>query len=303
MSETTEQVSKKNCNEFKVNATIDNESITGTACCYARNITVCRSTLEPKSTHLCWYEDGNSKEFCIYPLESEAQGRRRQRVSILFHRFNVAGIIVSAFSGLFLLISIARIFRPELMRCCPRFMLAAIMNLNAMLTRNYDGPHSSQSSGDHSYTGQPSYYTTAALRRRISTLIERTKLSEEEVRALHAEGWTCCICLEQQTEGDSSLSVSRLQCKHATHSTCLQSWLEKGRAVCCLCGAGVFPDDMKEGVSTSSFTSGNDGGPSGSLRVERTEGSPSSPATSISIEQSQPRPTAPLQSGGHREEV
>lgn len=172
------------------------------------------------------------------------------------------------------------------MRCLPRFALAAIMNLNAMAARNQYGPHPHPSSEELSYTRQPSRHSTATLRRRISTLIERTKLSEEQACALRDEGWSCCICLDERVEDGNYLSVSRLHCNHAAHSECLQSWLEKGRTVCCLCGTDAFPDDMKEGVSTSSFTSGYDGGPLGSLEVERTEAALSSPATSVFIEQS-----------------
>lgn len=126
-------------------------------------------------------------------------------------------------------------------------------------------------------------------RRRIAALIDRLKLSATEVNALCEDGWSCCICLEERDTEEMFPSITRLKCNHATHSECLRLWLEKGRAVCCLCNADVFSDSAKEHSFSSrgSITSGVDAGAFGSLIVERTEHAPSSPGTSVLIDVSQ----------------
>lgn len=83
--------------------------------------------------------------------------------------------------------------------------------------------------------------TTEGTSRKISALVSETEVSEAEVRLMIASGWSCCICLDSEPGSGHLRSVSRLKCGHATHSECLQVWLQKGRAVCCLCNADVFP--------------------------------------------------------------
>ena len=131
----------------------------------------------------------------------------------------------------------------------------------------------------------PSVAQRRSTRRRISTLIEKSTLSVTESKTLCNEGWTCCICLEGGENTDDVATITRLKCNHATHAECLRMWLEKGRAVCCLCNADVFSESTKE-PSVSSRGS-IDVGAFGSLIVERTEHTPSSPGTSVVIDTGQ----------------
>lgn len=192
----------------------------------------------------------------------------------------------------FILVFCTCFFDSSLAACCPRFVLNFFVNLRARFSPDSSPPASSPPPSEeitHRVIRRP---PIAASRRRISALVEATKISEEETVALCADGWSCCICLEdQQSEGSLCQSVSRLQCNHATHTECLRAWLEKGRAVCCLCNTEVFPDGLKDAAGSSgrSYGSADDREPIGSLEVERTEGAPSSPATSVFIDMSQPR--------------
>lgn len=74
-------------------------------------------------------------------------------------------------------------------------------------------------------------------RRTFADLVQESIISEEETDQLRMQSWLCCICLEDVPSNSSSPPIARLNCGHATHAQCLRMWLEKGRAVCCLCNA------------------------------------------------------------------
>lgn len=245
----------------------------------------------------CWYSYNDEKDVRFFNESTRDDLEYAVRFSDILSK---AALAMSGLFGLCFVICLARMFNTELMRCCPRVVLRMWVNVSTFFFRRGSPRHRFMSRRRQNQSPNPSANETIAeqsvslppmtsSRRRISTLVENAKLSDEEVQALHSEGWSCCICLDVEPDNGYFPPVSRLHCNHATHSECLRSWLEKGRAVCCLCNADVFPDETKEATASSggSTASGYDIGPLGSLEVERTEGAPSSPATSILVDQSQ----------------
>lgn len=124
---------------------------------------------------------------------------------------------------------------------------------------------------------------------RISALVDNAKVSDTEARQMVASGWSCCICLDSEPEDGCLQAVTRLECHHATHSECLRSWLLKGRAVCCLCNADVFPKDENRRSLSGDSDSGSEAR-SANSEPEDVEGISSSRSTPARIE----RPESPL---------
>lgn len=241
------------------------------------------------STVPCWWNQQTNRSdflrtFGKVRLSTLDGTRIRDDHEALKTKTRVIVLIMAIASTVSLAILLIYMFRAELVRCCPRCILTFAMNFNSRINRlrRRAAPPPPTPPSIPAVTRPPAITS----RKRISSLIENAKLPESEVRAMHAEGWTCCICLEEQEEGQKFPSVSRLECNHATHSDCLRSWLEKGRAVCCLCNAQVFPDSAKDTAISSgrSSISVDEHGANDSLVVEQTEETPSSPGTSIVME-------------------
>lgn len=248
----------------------------------------------------CWYLYNDEKDVRFFNDSTRGDLEYAVRFSDVLSK---AALAMSGVFGLCFVICLGCIFKIELMRCCPRVVLRMWVNVSTFFLRRGSPRPRFTSRRRQDQSPNPSANETIAAQSvsqplmtsshgRISTLVENAKLSDEEVQALHAEGWSCCICLDMGPENGCFPPVSRLHCNHATHSDCLRSWLEKGRAVCCLCNADVFPDETKEETASTggSTASGYDIGPLGSLEVERTEGAPSSPATSIFVDLSEQGP-------------
>lgn len=247
------------------------------------------SNKQKGATVPCWYPYNNKTDIRIV---SETKDEDLAFTVRLSKKLRTAAIGTAVLFGISFLLSFGCVFKTDLMRCCPRFVLTFFMNIHTRISRRSNSQAPPPPPDEEIINRIVRRPPIATSRRRISALVETAKLSNEEAHALRIEGWSCCICLEEpQAEDGCFQSISRLQCMHATHSECLRAWLEKGRAVCCLCNAEVFPDGLKDAAGSSgrSFGSAEDRDLIGSLEVERTEGAPSSPATSVFIEISQPR--------------
>lgn len=128
---------------------------------------------------------------------------------------------------------------------------------------------------------------------RISELVDNSKVSDTEARQMVASGWSCCICLDSEPEDGCLQAVTRLECHHATHSECLRSWLLKGRAVCCLCNADVFPKDENRRSLSGGSGSGSEARSANSEPAD-VEVMSSSQSTSARTERPESPPTAIL---------
>lgn len=233
-------------------------------------------------------ELGQNKELSCVP----AKPPQKTRIVSSYARttpFSQISLVLAIFFAVVFALAMMGMFQSGSLRLYPRFLIAAWMNLRSALHFPRSPSRASTPPGPTSeaFVTPPPPITS---RRRISKLIEGSKLSANETKALREDGWSCCICLEETDDEEQTRPVTRLKCNHATHSECLRVWLETGRAACCLCNADVFSDSVKEHSlsSLSSTTSAGDTGLIGSLVVERTDRTPSSPATSVFIDISQP---------------
>lgn len=269
--------------------------------CYDTNSSQCSSLesdlrLDVNQTTPCWTDRDTDQQFYCFSSSDVMNGIRDAASSFAMIAFITTPM--SVVFGILVLISFSSIFKPEIIRLSPQWLLTLRNNISSRITRYRpeSQPLPSEDTMHALRLLQPPRSAASATSRRIRRLVETTKLSDQQVKQLDDEAWTCCICLGERAGDDGKLaSVSRLYCGHATHSECLQSWLEKGRAVCPLCNTDVFLPDIKGSSSKSSSGSGFDDEGADSLHVEPTEGAPSSPGNSVRIDMSQHQPTVPAQ--------
>ena len=67
---------------------------------------------------------------------------------------------------------------------------------------------------------------------------------------------TCCICLDDFTDGDK---LRILPCDHAYHSKCIDSWLVKHKRICPQCRKRVF--ERGTGYNSSDSEENNERAP------------------------------------------
>lgn len=146
----------------------------------------------------------------------------------------------------------------------------------------------------------------ARSRRAIVATVSSVTLPPPQCRNLYKSGWTCCICLDDPVTSipmaDDCTSTSTtatslvegheipyhtslpilqpialLGCQHAMHAHCLETWLEKGRPVCCLCNGPIYPaptsskDDDDDSSGAISFSALDVAANADSPTVERVE--------------------------------
>lgn len=233
----------------------------------------------------CWYFYGDKRDVRIF---SDARNDDLEYIVWFSEILSKIAIVMVAIFGLCTLICVGRMFDSELLRFCPHFVLRMCTRIEDFLMRRGPRhvdvrPPARRSQG--AVSGSDGTVLDSSVQRpevtsvtkRICSLVESTKIPEDEVRELSADGWSCCICCDVGSEDGPFLAVSRLQCGHAMHSLCLRTWLERGRAVCCLCNANVFPDLSGESATSSTTrrtTFGRETASSTSLDADGTAGDP-----------------------------
>lgn len=231
----------------------------------------------------CWLSRSND---VFIPIDSR-DAKHYESGARTFNRLRVAFIVFAIFFGLFFSYAVVRMIEPNIFRLC-RPSTSSVRNNGRLRSENVS-PRRPSSNFSTASPRQEIAFPTSVYQQRISSLIERSLMSPEQIKALAEQQWTCCICLEQIEEGPSISAVARLRCNHSIHAECLKTWLGKGRAACCICNAEVFSEpftDWNESVAHS-LPSVLEGRPTGSFAIEITEYTPSSPATSIVAQFSQ----------------
>lgn len=246
----------------------------------------------------CWFTRDHPNQITFTSQRTSEEPQQRSPFS---------GVVSALFIACLVLLFLCLIFSPlihfrrALMRCCARL---SIPTTSSCLPRRRAAHRSlssspnldaSPSSPENSLTEEVplsisvTHPPLSAVQRRISLVVQATTLCDADARELYATGWTCCICLDDRPIPSHQLAppIARLKCNHATHADCLRLWLEKGRAVCCLCNACVVPPQKHSSHthtssgSPRSSVSALDAIPGSSLVAERTEATQSSPSNSI----------------------
>lgn len=245
--------------------------------------TACKEDAKKITVRRCWLSRSND----VFIPINETDHRHYENAARTFKRLRVAFVVFAIFFGLFFAYALIRMIVPSIFRRC--LPSTSSVRSNGQSRSENVSPRRPSSSFSTASPRQEIAFPTSVYQQRITSLIERSLLSPEQVKNLAEQQWTCCICLEQIEDGPSISPVARLQCNHAIHAECLKTWLGKGRAACCICNAEVFSEPFTDwNVSVAqNLPSVLDGRPTGSFAIEITEYTPSSPATSIVAQFSQ----------------